>query len=124
LEIASSDDPRASLFPRAFATRQRDIPTGVLSNQFYKIMTQAGIVPPRDHKSKGKGRDAARVSTGLGFHCLRHTATSLLKRAGVSDSVAREIVGHESAAVSRIYSHIDARTLRAAIEQLPDITAE
>jgi integrase len=121
MEIAG-DDPRAPLFPRAHATRQRDIPTGTLSNQFYKLMTLAGIVPPRDHKSKGRGRDAARASTGLGFHCLRHTTTSLLKRAGVSDAVARTIVGHESEAVSRIYSHIDARTLRAAIEQLPDIT--
>jgi integrase len=69
LEIASSDDPRAPLFPRAFATRQRDIPTGTLSNQFYRIMTAAGIVPPRDHKSAGKGRGAARGPAGLGFHC-------------------------------------------------------
>jgi hypothetical protein len=34
-------------------------------------------------------------------------ATSLLKRAGASDVVAREIVGYETAAVSRTYSHID-----------------
>jgi integrase len=124
LEIAGSDDPRAPLFPRAYATRQRDIPTGTLSNQFYRLMTRAGVVPPRHNKGGGQGRDAARSSIGLGFHCLRHTTTSLLKRAGISDAVAREIVGHESAAVSRIYSHIDARTLRAAIDQLPDITTQ
>jgi hypothetical protein len=41
----------------------------------------------------------------------------------VSDAVAREIAGHESAAISRIYSHLDARTLRATIEALPDITS-
>ena len=122
LEIAGSDDPRAPLFPRAYAGRQRDIPTGTLSNQFYRLMTKASVVPPRNNKSKGKGRNAARTSNGLGFHCLRHTATTLLKSAGVSDAVAREIVGHETAAVSRIYSHIDAPTLRAAIDRLPDIT--
>jgi integrase len=122
IEIASTDDPRAPLFPRAFAGRQRDIPTGTLSNQFYRLMTRAGVVPPRSNKSKGKGRNAARTSNGLGFHCLRHTATSLLKRAGASDAVAREIIGHETAAVSRTYSHIDANTLRVAIDRLPDIT--
>jgi integrase len=122
LDIASSDDPRAPLFPRAFAGRQRDIPTGTLSNQFYRLMTRAGVVPPRNNKSTGKGRNAARTSNGLGYHCLRHTTTTLLKQAGVSDVVAREIVGHETAAVSRTYSHIDAVTLRAAIDRLPDIT--
>jgi hypothetical protein len=47
----------------------------------------------------------------------------LLKAGGVSDAVAREIIGHESAAVSRTYSHIDAATLRAALDKLPDLTA-
>ena len=116
------DDPRAPLFPRAFATRQRNVPTGTLSNQFHRIMIAAGVVKARNNQSTGKGRDAARESSGLGFHALRHTATTLLKQGGVSDAVAREIIGHESAAISRIYSHIDARTLRTAIDSLPDIT--
>jgi integrase len=123
LEIAGSDDARAPLFPRAFAGRQRDIPTGTLSNQFYRLMTRAGVVAPRGNKATGKGRNAARTSNGLGYHCLRHTATTLLKQAGASDVVAREIIGHETAAVSRAYSHIDATTLRIAIDKLPDITA-
>ena len=67
-------------------------------------------------------RRGARQSGGLGFHCLRHTATTLLKRAGASDVVAREIIGHETAVVSRTYSHIDIATLRGAIDKLPDIT--
>jgi integrase len=123
IEIAGSDDPRAPLFPRAFDGRQRPIPTGTLSNQFYRVMVRGGVVPARSNKSTGKGRNAARASNGLGFHCLRHTATTLLKQAGVSDAVAREIIGHETAAVSRVYSHIDAATLRLAIDRLPDITS-
>jgi integrase len=125
-EIAGNDDPRAALFPHAFATRQRDIPTGTLSNQFYRVMVKAGVVEKRSHMAKkdGPGRDGARQTGGLGFHCLRHTATTLLKRAGASDVVAREIVGHETAAASRVYSHIDTATLRAAIDKLPDVTAE
>lgn len=124
VKIAGSDDPRAALFPRAFDTRQRDIPTGTLSNQFYRLMTAAGVVEKRTNKAKANGRSAPRSTGGLGFHCLRHTATTLLKRGGASDVVAREIVGHDTAAVSRTYSHIDTATLRAAIDKLPDLTAE
>ncbi len=53
---------------------------------------------------------------------MRHAATSLLKNAGVSAVVGRDIVGHESEAVSGAYTHIDAETKRAALENLPDVT--
>jgi hypothetical protein len=42
--------------------------------------------------------------------------------AGATDVVAREIIGHESAAISTSYSHIDTATLRTAIDKLPNIT--
>ena len=45
----------------------------------------------------------------------------MLKNAGVSDSVTRDIVGHDSVAVSRVYTHIDAGTKLAAMEKLPVI---
>lgn len=125
MEIAG-DDPAGPLFPKANALRGRDVPTSALSNQFYRIMTKAGVVKKRTNKKKkgGPGRSGRRASPGLGFHCFRYTATSLLKRAGVSDVVAREIIGHESAAISRIYTDIDSPTLQAAISKLPDLTAE
>jgi integrase len=125
LEIAG-DDPRGPLFPKAFCMRQRKIPTSALSTQFYRLMTEAGVVEKRTHKAKkgGPGRRGRRQSGGLGFHCLRHTATTLLKRAGASDVVAREIIGHETAAVSRTYSHIDTATLRTAIDKMPDLTTD
>jgi integrase len=69
-----------------------------------------------------QGRSGKRQPPGLGFRCLRYTTTSLLKRAGVSDVVTREIVGHESAAISRLYTNIDTPTLQAAIAKLPDLT--
>lgn len=122
-EIAG-ENPRGPLFPRAYALRQRDIPTSALSNQFNKILQTAGLVEKRDHKSKGKGRSAKRASAGLGFHCLRYTATSLLKASGVSDALAREIIGHESAAVSRIYTKFDDAVVLDALDKLPDVTTE
>ncbi len=120
--LPALDDPNAPLFPAAFASRQRSQYTGTLSNQFYRILVAAGLAPRRSHSSTGKGRDGKRQLGGLSFHCLRHTATSLLKNAGVSDVVARDIIGHDSAAVNANYTHIDQQTKREALEKLPDVT--
>jgi integrase len=121
LEIAKNDEPHSPLFPRAFELRSRK--KSGLSNKFYRLMTRAGVVEPRTNKKKGAGRNTRRQSGGLGFHCLRHYCTTALKASGASDVIAREIIGHESAAVSRTYSHIDAATLRAAIDKLPNLIA-
>jgi hypothetical protein len=40
----------------------------------------------------------------------------LLKASGVTDAVVREIVGHDSAAVSRVYTHIDSAVLGYPLE--------
>jgi len=115
------DDPQASLCP-SFQGKT----VSWLSNQFYEVMASAGLVQSRGdhHKKEGKaGRGARRQLSPISFHALRHTATSLLKSAGVSDLVARDIVGHESAAVSRNETHIDAETKRTALDKLPAVTA-
>src|SRR5258708_37759771 len=95
------------------------------SQQLPDLLVGAGLVVPRPPKWKpqGKGRDAQRVRSEITFHSLRHTATSLLKNAGVSEAVARDIIGHESAAISRHYTHIDESSKRKALAKLPDITA-
>lgn len=121
--MPAGDDPDAPLFPSAFAAKQRSHHGGTLSNQFYEILVDAKLAEPRSHASHGKGRAAKRAPSVLSFHSLRHTATSMLKNAGVSDSVARDIIGHESAAVSANYTHIDATTKRAALGKMPDVTS-
>ena len=124
MEIAG-DDPTGPLFPMAYALRQRDVPTSALSNRFYRLLEKAGVVEKRTNKKKkdGPGRSGKRASPGLGFHCFRYTATSLLKRAGVSNVVAREIIGPDSAAVSRLYTNIDTPTLQAALARMEDLTS-
>ena len=120
--LPAGDDAQALLCP-SFQGKT----VSWLSNQFYEIMASAGLVQSRgDHQKKeGKaGRSARRTLSPISFHALRHTATSLLKNAGVSDVVARDIVGHESEAVSRSYTHIDTETKRTALDKLPDVTAE
>lgn len=96
-----------------------------LSQQFHDLLVPAGLAFPRPPKWKpqGKGRDAPRSRSEVTFHSLRHTATSLLKNAGVSEALAPDIIGHESAAISRHYTHIDESSKRKALSKLPDVTA-
>jgi integrase len=116
--LAVSDNPNAFIFPRA-ATAKR---TASLSNRFREILADAGLVEPRTHQAMGKGRSRAREASEISFHSLRHSAVTMLKAAGVSDFIAREIVGHESAAVSRQYTHLTTNDKRAAMQRLPDVT--
>jgi integrase len=119
--LPASDNPNAFIFPRAASAKR----TASLSNQFREILVEAGLVQPlaRGHKSTGKGRDQAREASEISFHSLRHSAVTMLKAAGVSDFIAREIVGHESAAVSRQYTHLTTDDKRAAMGRLPDVTS-
>ena len=92
-----------------------------LSRQFHDLMAQAGIVPKRMHR-KREGKVAnQRNASALTFHGLRHTLTSMLKNAGVSSSVAEEIIGHDSSEMNRIYTHIDHASLVKAMSLLPAI---
>jgi integrase len=117
----ASDDPVAPVFDRMFA-RYKTGRTSGISNAFYDLLTTAGLAKPRPRRvSTGKGRSGARNPSELSFHSLRHTTTTWLKAAGASEAVARDIIGHDSAAVSRHYTHIDAPTKSAAIAKLPNL---
>jgi integrase len=117
--LPASDNPNAFIFPNA-ATHKR---TASLSNQFREILVDAGLVEPRGHEATKKGRSQARETSEISFHSLRHSAVTMLKAAGVSDVLAREIVGHESAAISRQYTHLSTDDLRNAMQRLPDVTS-
>jgi len=116
--LPASDNPDAFIFPRAASATR----TGTLSNQFREILVDAGLVEPRGHEATGKGRSQAREPSEISFHSLRHSAVTMLKASGVSDVLAREIVGHESAAISRQYTHLSTDDLRSAMQRLPDVT--
>ena len=119
-ELPSSDDPDAFIFPRVGSAKR----TSSLSNQFRDILVEAGLVEPRGHEKTKQGRNQARETSEISFHSLRHSAVTMLKAAGVSDFIAREIIGHESAAVSRQYTHLSTQDKRAAMQRLPDITKD
>ena len=75
----------------------------------------------RTKEETGLGRAQRRMVSEISFHSLRHTATSLLKNAGVPEAVAMDIIGHESEAISRHYTHIESRAKRSALNKLPKL---
>jgi integrase len=116
--LDSSDDPDAFLFP----TKAAAYKAGSLSGQFYNLLVDAGMAKARTHVKAKDGRKAKREKSQISFHSLRHSAVTFLKAAGVSDALAREIIGHESAAVSRAYTHLNSADVAKALNKLPDIT--
>jgi integrase len=102
--------PSAAIFPTVAAIGKPN-----RSKAFRVILAQVGLADKIGKKSEGKGRETQELS----FHSLRHTATSMLKAAGVSDAIARAIIGHESPAVSRSYTHFDMATMRREMARMP-----
>ncbi len=61
-KIPAGDDPKAPLFPTAYARRIRNNNAGPLSNQFNKVMVKAGLAEHKSHQSTGKGRTSINES--------------------------------------------------------------
>jgi integrase len=125
-ELPASDDPTAFVFPVAagFIQRTKAEQTVTLSNQFRDLLARAGLVRRRTHEKAvdGLGRNARRRVSELSFHSFRHTATSLLKNAGVPQSVVMDIIGHESRAISQVYTHVGEPEKRRAVDALPSLS--
>jgi integrase len=124
LGLPSADDAATPVFPVSFAVVEREGKVNNLSNRFYQILVDAGLAEKKTHKKAedGQGRNVKRRQNELVFHSLRHTATSLLKNAGVSEVVAMDIIGHDSREISQNYTHVDEVAKRRAMAMVPDIT--
>ncbi len=120
--MPSTDDPRTPLHPIAAGKIKRQKKSGALSRQFYSLMTKAGLVPKKSHRKQPKETRYQR--SPISFHSLRHAATSALKNAGVSDAMAKEIIGHESTEINRVYTHFETDAMRKAMANLPEIRSK
>ena len=124
--LNAGDTPDAPLHPNAFDSLQRTGKSGTLSNWFADLLADAGLRERKKHHLKKgeerKGRSAARQQSALSFHCLRHTAVSLLKDAGVPAAVVMELVGHDSTQMSEHYTHVGREALASASEKMPHLT--
>src|SRR4030095_13535101 len=121
--LPSSDDPNAPVHPRAYAIVKAQGKMWHLSNQFADLLAQAGLRKKTPHrKTHGRGRGARGDGSGnLSFHCLRHTAVTLLKEAGIPDAAIMALVGHDSVAMSQHYTHVGRDALEKAANALPNL---
>ncbi len=122
--LPAGDDPSDYVHPAAAAAvlvgEKKLSPT--LSGQFRALMVSAGLAELQRHTKQKEGRAVRRNMRALVFHSLRHTATSLMKNAGISEAVVMDIIGHDSPAVSAMYTHIDGAAKRKAMDSMPDLT--
>jgi integrase len=125
LGLPTSDEPKDFVFPKAAVTirRSKGEITATLSNQFSEILVTAGLVRRRSHQKAedGRGRSSRRRASEISFHSLRHTTTSLLKNAGIPQAVVMDMVGHESKAISQVYTHVGEAEKREALSAMPAI---
>lgn len=115
------DSPGAPVFPKLSRTAV-GARTG-LSQTFNRIMETAGVSrgkPSREIK-EGEEKGVGRITWERGFHSLRHTFTTWLRTAGVSEEDRMALTGHTTREVHATYSHADDEALRAAIAKLPSI---
>lgn len=112
--LPAPDSPDAPLFPISSRTA-----VNTLSKQFYTIMVDAGLVPPRTHEKKknAKARDTSRTPSPISYHSFRHTLSTWLD-ATASPAISAKLIGHESQAVHRGYSHLEQSTIREALNNL------
>lgn len=85
------------------------------------ILPRVGISQPYEKPSdeKGVGRKLAEYSV----HSLRHSLSTWLNAAGVSEMMRMRIVGHEDEDVSRGYTHTELEQAAAELAKVPSAVA-
>lgn len=117
----TSEDPAAPVFP---TLSKLPVNSGSgLSTTFTKIMDKAGVDRGKASRElkEGESVGAGRVIYEKGFHSLRHTFTSWLRAAGVSEEDRMALTGHSTRDSHAVYSHSDEGALRDAVSKLPTI---
>jgi integrase len=117
----NDDSPDAPVFPTLAKTPVNTMKG--LSSTFVGIMTTAGVDRGKPSRVLEEGQTAGkgRVTYERGFHSLRHTFTTWLRTAGVSEEDRMALTGHSTRESHQIYSHTDEAALRDAIAKLPSL---
>jgi len=116
-----SDQPDAPVFPKLAETPVNT--SNGLSASFVAIMEAAKVDRGKPSRviQEGESRGKGRITYERGFHSLRHTFTSWLRNAGVSEEDRMALTGHSTRESHQIYSHADEAALREAVGKLPSI---
>lgn len=116
--LPAGDDARAPIHPKASALAAVNVSR--LSKQFGELLATCGLAESYSRNSSEETKGSKRAKFELSFHSLRHTATSLMKNAGISPAIVQDIIGHDSAEMSAHYTHIETAAKRKAVASLPD----
>ncbi len=100
---------------KRYSTRGPD----AVSDLIQRHLGKCGLVTNEDRLGAGVRRRVA-----VGFHSLRHTAVSLLREAGVAQSISMAIAGHTDTVVHQLYTHADGEAMRRAVAALPAMTGK
>lgn len=110
--------PEMPLFPLSLAKFEKHRGNVArLSDEFHSLLYELKYAEKRTHHTHGNGRSSQRAFSPLSFHSFRHFFTSLLHRCGVAPAIVRDIIGHESEAVNRMYTKIDDETKLLGIQK-------
>jgi integrase len=115
LSLPSSDDENAFLFPSLAEQARRNV--SPLSKEFRKLMERARI-EQRVIRDRNK---AGRTVYALSFHSLRHSFSSILANAGVSEERRMALTGHKSRDMHQRYSHHELEQLQKDVALLPSL---
>lgn len=120
----ANDSPAAPVFPKLAKTPVNGAMG--LSDTFTAIMRAAGVDRGKPSRVLEEGQDkgAGRITWEKGFHSLRHTFTSWLRNAGVSEEDRMALTGHSTRDSHAIYSHADEQAGRDAIAKLPSLNSK
>jgi integrase len=118
IESLKRGTPKAPIHPRAYEMRHRGS-KGAISKDFTRLMVTAGLCKEKPNNKKREiDGDVSREVNPLTFHSFRHALASWLRDAGVSESLAMEIIGHDSVAVDRGYVHTQPEAMRDALNKI------
>jgi integrase len=108
-KLAGTDKPEVFVTPALAA--QRISGRRGLSESFKKIMRKAGVDSGKLKKVEGRCQLSTRT-----FHALRHSFTSAMANAGVSQEMRMKLTGHKTER-----EHQKFEQLRAAVDKLPSL---
>jgi len=120
-DAPGSKMPKDPIHPSAYKAWKESGKTSTISNQFVNLLAKAGLREKKPHRKSANapGRGVGSSTGGLSFHCLRHTAVSMMKDAGVPEAAVMELVGHDSEQMSAHYTHVGTEALKKAAASLP-----
>ena len=101
--------------------KSNDNVTDMIQSLFKSCGLQIHKPGTGEESRDASGKIRKRAVLQYGYHSLRHTFVTLQKEAGTPQAVVQEIVGHNTDAMSKRYTHIGDEALKRAAQQIPMI---